>query len=878
MIPMKAPPSLLRLAGATATAALLLAACESKNPPAAGGGKVLATMKGQTLTEQHFDLALKTLPPERQEEARKDPEARRKFFEALLHQRLLAKAAEDAGYAKNPALRQRLALIDQRILTQHYYQTHLGENVGFAEGEIEAFYKSNPARFKNDSGRALTFQEARPSIPDSLALARADLDSFFRANSKRYEQRASCDISYLRTLSRKTAEAAKREVEKGLPFAAAVKKYSQDSLSLQNEGRIGRVHPGDSKWELGYAANIDSLFFRSGTRIPPGKLSKVLKRDSASFILVKVDSCREARLPALGEAAKQVREDYLSAYRNQITEKALDRLKAKYAVQLVAAADSVDSAALRAYYEKNRDKYLANETYEVYHIEARSKSALDRRAKSPADLEAFKAAAARQSENAWTKPKAGYIGFIKKDHALPFGIGMMPDLFPALDTLAAGKLVGPLQNGETKKWQLFFLASKKPKQVKSFDRVASLVRQDFEAGRKAEVQPDKVLARFGKDGVIRERDIVFLREEIPEHLQERYPRESLVEYLLTWSLMSREAEALGLHKFPRVQAALFQNRDNFWAGVYRDSVLSKSFALDTTLLAKTFRDNRAFFTRDSADNDYRKHSRDIAAFLALEPSELQLEYQLNPEKYLKDSVVQPYEAVRYDVFQNLKPGAQAKAEKKLFDRLKSRYAVKVADTSLTTPRLKDPNQAYKTAQSLHYDRKLDHALSLYERIREDFPKEEGLRDSLAFGMAQIYLEQERFQPALAEYRRISRLNPKSPNAYKAEFMEGFIFAEHLKNDSAAVRTFEALLKKHPKSDLSDDADWMIRNIRSGGKLMPALEGDSTAVPDSAAGAAPAADSAGASLERKARPDSATAAPAAAGTAPKAPKGKAKRRP
>ena len=44
-----------------------------------------------------------------------------------------------------------------------------------------------------------------------------------------------------------------------------------------------------------------------------------------------------------------------------------------------------------------------------------------------------------------------------------------------------------------------------------------------------------------------------------------------------------------------------------------------------------------------------------------------------------------------------------------------------------------------------------------------------------------------------------------------------------------------MLAQYPSSDLSDDADWMVRNIRSGGKLMPVLEGDSGYVaPDSAA--------------------------------------------
>ena len=54
--------------------------------------------------------------------------------------------------------------------------------------------------------------------------------------------------------------------------------------------------------------------------------------------------------------------------------------------------------------------------------------------------------------------------------------------------------------------------------------------------------------------VIREKDVQFLREEIPAHMQERYTREALVDFLLTWKLANLESEALGLSADPKLQA------------------------------------------------------------------------------------------------------------------------------------------------------------------------------------------------------------------------------------------------------------------------------------------------------------------------------------
>ncbi|MDB5103111.1 MAG: hypothetical protein JWP91_800, partial [Fibrobacteres bacterium] len=315
-----------------------------------------------------------------------------------------------------------------------------------------------------------------------------------------------------------------------------------------------------------------------------------------------------------------------------------------------------------------------------------------------------------------------------------------------------------------------------------------------------------------------------------------------------------------------------ENRVNYWGQVYQDSIIARTAGLDSLTLKKTFEGNRPFFTKDSNDKDFHKYVRDVAAFLTLEPKDFEIEYRTNPERYRKDTMALSFEESRYEVFQNLKGTAYAKAEERQTDRLEREFQVVIMDPTLLPPKIKNPQETYKQAQNLHYDRKLDQAVELYQRLRDEFPKMETLQDSICFGMAQIFIEQEKYQQALAEYRRLSYLYPKSSNNYKAMFMVGFIHAEHLKNDSAAVRAFEKMLVQYPSSDLSDDADWMIRNIRSGGKLMPVLEGDSGYVaPDSTGTAAaqaakPAPDSS--KTAKAAKPaKSATAKPSTPATRP-----------
>ena len=527
-----------------------LVACEGNREDRS---KVLAKIAGTSYTQSDFEFMLKTMSPDRQTEIMKDPEARRKQFNFMLKQKLQAMAAQKSKYGKNPNLTARQDLMDKRIVTQTYYQTFLGENDGIPVAELQAYYKANAGTFVTDSGKAIPFEDVRTRVADSLVLSKAPLDSFFQANSHKYEQKAYCDLSIIQTRDRKGSEEASKAVAGGLSFPAAVAKYSNHDASKANKGRIGRQIKGETVWELGNAVNADSLFFNDATKLKAGALSRPVKKDS-NWLVIKVDSCAPQSIPALAAVRKQVSDDYLAQFKSKLSEDALVALKAKYGVKLKSVSEAVTPAELQKYYEAHKDNYVSPETYDVWHIESKSKDQLVKRAKDIRDLEAFKKLASQYSENTWTKPAAGKIGVIKRDHCLPDGIGMMPSLFTALDTMASGLVKEPMQNPDTKKWHLFWLEKKAPKQAKAFDRVQALVKQDYKSEKTNTIKPDDTLATYPKGKVIREKDVAFLREEIPAHMQDRYTREALVDYLLTWELATMEAKSLGMLDEAKMQA------------------------------------------------------------------------------------------------------------------------------------------------------------------------------------------------------------------------------------------------------------------------------------------------------------------------------------
>ena len=786
--------------------------------------RTLARIDGKAFTEEELDLRLYTFSDEQREAILANAEQRRDNFENILRNHIYSLAAQSAGIGNRDSLEHRLAIIDQRVMTQYYFEVYINEYGGHTRKEVEEFYRGNPSRFLDDSGKTLPFSKVISRVSDSLLLSHVNIDSFYQANRNNYLIRARCDASLIQTPKLKYAQAALKAVKGGMSFGDAAAKYSKHA-SKGIQGRLGRINKGEGNLDIGTTPTVDSLLFDSGTRLKPGEVSNPLPKDSV-FILVRSDSCVEEQLPPLASLRSQVAGDLIREYKSKMSENAIAALKSKYKAHQVSPYKAPTEEEIKTYYEQNNSDYESPETYELYDIETSAKDKLAGRLKAVKELNGFKTLASQVSENPSIKAQGGYVGVVKRDYCLPYGIGLLPALFPALDTMNSGRVKDPVQSSDNQKWHFFWLVKKNPRALKPLERVHALVKSDLGANRVTNVKPEDTVAVFGDGRVFREKDVLFLKEEIPPQMRERYTRESLVDYMLTWQLSSDEAKSLGLTDEKRLIALRLQNEDGFWGRLYQESVMTRSYEEDTLLLAKTFTEKRGLFTRDTTDRDWQKYTHDVAAYLTLVSQDFNIEYYTNPEHYQRDTVLPELSSVMYEVFQNLKPLGYQRLEQKILEKLKARFQVRVVDADLTPPSLEPAAESYKKAQNLHYDRKLDQALNLYGKLREKFPDRSDLQDSICFGIAQIYIEQERYQQALAEYRRVSYLYPKSGNNYKAMFMIGFIYSEHLKNDSSAVRAFEKMLAKYPNTDLSDDADWMIRNIRSGGKLMPTLEGDS----------------------------------------------------
>jgi tetratricopeptide (TPR) repeat protein len=89
------------------------------------------------------------------------------------------------------------------------------------------------------------------------------------------------------------------------------------------------------------------------------------------------------------------------------------------------------------------------------------------------------------------------------------------------------------------------------------------------------------------------------------------------------------------------------------------------------------------------------------------------------------------------------------------------------------------------------------------------------RDSLHYILGQKLIDSGRYREGLEVLLRLQRLSPLAQYLDKVIFLEGFVYSENLQQDTLAIKSFEKVIKLFPKSELVDDAAFMIKDLKSG---------------------------------------------------------------
>ncbi|MCB9496234.1 MAG: hypothetical protein H6686_05030 [Fibrobacteria bacterium] len=620
-------------------------------------------------------------------------------------------------------------------------------------------------------------------------------------------------------------------------------------------------------------------------------IARYLKQNASKFANVPADSARAtaartialqgSNIDSLYEARKEhfVRDSVqlpLDSVRTQLESSVLreksmaltkafpDMMKEKYGLKVAfpeRPAPSEDS--LRAAYQKavKAGQFLSPAIFHMKALGSKDSASLSKALASVQTVEAFQALSSKFPVGTPVAAPKGDLGRVKRQFAIPYGLGMVPQLFNELDPPRLG-LVSPLKINDTL-WVAFWINGVDSGKVRSFEDSREEVLTTYTRENPWTPAPSAALVTWDKGVVATQADLDLLYQEIPAHMKRQYPPQRVIDFMTLWAVVARAAEESGLASRPEIQTSLRDKENVFWAQEWSRTPAFETFGLPKKTIDSAL---AAWSPRFRADTwlDTAGVNRD-GARLAVMPSRfLEGRFAEEMDKYRTDSSFQAIDSVLPELFRDVRSDLDKIGHEKQDSVLRAKVGLKLAPAA---PGNQPPLSAavrMDSARALHDRRQLAPAQALYESIESDAKAPDSLRAQALFQLGQLYGEQQSFPRSLSRYRAVLSRFPASSEAYKARFMIAFTYSEYLKLDKIALQEFRKVLADYPKCDLADDADWMIRNIESGGALMPKFDDlDSTgAVSDSLAPAtkAPEAPAAPVSTAKK---SSAKAAPAAA---------------
>lgn len=760
----------------------LLVACNGVNP----NEHVVAKVKNEKVFQEDLDLIMHAMGV-----TRDNGDYKKNVQEFFLDAALISDAVAEfpqlqkdwENYKKN---------IDDRLLTIAYQRYYTQECLMYSDSALRSYFEAHKDKFGGDTA---VYMDVRKKVAERLFFDdNADsLNAYIKTNIQTKDVPARLDLYHF--------EGTQAQVEKKLKELEAAENPESVEGVVKGYARDD-FQPGILKNKA-----LEPFFF-GDSMVLAGQSKMVALSDTNIFMAFKVTN-RVPRIIADEDMFRtEFENNFVFDYRQRVVRYKSDSLWAKYGLKL----DTIIPPTPKEYYEKNKSSFMRQLGYEVYHVQSKDSGSLAKIFAEPVtSLQDFKDRATKSSENKWTAANGGFVGEVLVGHALPYGIGMMPTLFDEFIGKSEG-YVSSIFRAETGEFHVFYLAKSVPAQQKPFDRAEASAKYMLEHGANFDLDSNYVLSSENGKPLVQERDILNLYEEEPGLIRSNRARQQIVYMLTECHAFAQEARLIHLDESWEYLAMLRHTRQNYIIDNYKVLLMKKRN-----------------ISEDSLKSVYDKIGNPLRSGLSFEDSKNDLiEYLIFPENILKReyyyafflSKGESFEANRQRLFvENISRERELQKERmqaRAWDKSKVTFYVDGLDF---TPNMGTPQELAARADSLYKAQKLESAIMAQKRIRELYPENDSLFANATFNIAQMQSEMEAdYDLAQSEYFTFYRMWPDSPDAEKAMFSRGFILNENLHRDNEALEVLEEFQQKYPKSELKESVDWLVDNIKSGGKL------------------------------------------------------------
>ena len=491
------------------------------------------------------------------------------------------------------------------------------------------------------------------------------------------------------------------------------------------------------------------------------------------------------------------------ALRQEMSENVLE--KAHIGLQEVTAVDA------KAYYNKHKDEFMTVPGYELYHVQGDSAKLANLFAETPT-LEQFKAAAYTNSSNQKTAKDSGYVGHVKQNYALPYGIGMVNDLSGALEGKEPGFVTPVIRANDMKNFHRFYLAAVDPAKLKTYDRVGAGIEAGVKAGTYFDVDSSTVLITVAGKPVFTEADLLRFNDAYFHRALSQQIHQRMVQMIAETFAYAELAKEAKLNHSWEYRALYRFNRLEFLSSRYIDKKLFGKDIPEDSL--KDFYDRVGKYVHPGYTYEQAK---DLLHKMALFPENMyKHDYYMCYRVFYAGKT---YEQSMGEIYNKLVGEYTGTKTGRFAAEAYEKADVHLYDTGIAEFKpYKTADKLMARADSLYQAGKKSDAYYAYRDVMYGYAEDDSLFERVAYEMAQIQGENEEYMDAEGEYYAFYTMWPNSVNAEKAMFSRGFMLNENLGWNDKALGVLEEFLQKYPNSELKESAQWLIDNIKSNGKL------------------------------------------------------------
>jgi parvulin-like peptidyl-prolyl isomerase len=180
---------------------------------------------------------------------------------------------------------------------------------------------------RNDIRAQIISEKIFEQVTKDVKVTDADIATYYKKNKAQYSQPESRDVRHILVKTKKQADELYAQLQGGADFAALAKKYSEDTGSKANGGKL-TISQGQT------VAPLDKVAFQ----LKKNEISKPVKTEFGYHIIQPLSDEKAAKVTPLKDVKDSIRQQLGQTKKNEAMTKWVDELKKDYKDKVSYAA------------------------------------------------------------------------------------------------------------------------------------------------------------------------------------------------------------------------------------------------------------------------------------------------------------------------------------------------------------------------------------------------------------------------------------------------------------------------------------------------------------------------------------------------------------